>query len=141
MSADKLLSRLDGVKRTKPGHWKARCPSHADRNPSLSVRELDDGRVLVKCFSGCSVHEVLAAAGLEMSDLYPPSEIQHGKPERRPFPAADILRAVGFEVTVVLCAATAMLAGEPLSAVDRERLNLAAARIRAAIDAGGLGNG
>ena len=141
MTADTLLSRLENVKRTGAGRWIARCPAHEDRRASLSIRELDDGRVLLHDFAGCTVHEVLAAAGLEMSSLFPEREVHQGKPERRPFPAADILRAVGFEATVVLCAATAMLAGEPLSTVDRDRLTLAAARIRAALDAGGLGNG
>ena len=45
MSADVLLSILEGVKRTGPGRWMARCPAHGDKSPSLSIRELDDGRV------------------------------------------------------------------------------------------------
>lgn len=64
MSVDALLSRLDGVKRTGPGRWIARCSAHDDRHASLSVRELDDGRVLVHDFAGCSVEEVLAAVGM-----------------------------------------------------------------------------
>lgn len=138
MSAEQLLSRLESVKRTGPGRWIARCPSHDDRRPSLSVRELDDGRVLVKCWAQCSAQEVVAAAGLKMEDLFPPREIQHGRPERRPFPAADILRALAFEALVVASAGAAMLSGEPLGAIDRERLILAVSRIRAALDAGGI---
>jgi hypothetical protein len=34
--------------------WMARCPAHRDRTPSLSIREADDGRLLLKCFAGCS---------------------------------------------------------------------------------------
>ncbi len=44
MTADVLLSRLDGACRTGPGRWIARCPAHDDRHPSLAVRELEDGR-------------------------------------------------------------------------------------------------
>jgi hypothetical protein len=138
MSAETLLSRLEAVKRTGPGRWLARCPAHDDKRPSLSVRELDDGRVLVKCWAQCTAQEVVAAAGLKMEDLFPPREIQHGRPERRPFPAADILRALAFEALVVASAAAAMLSGEPLSAIDRGRLILAVSRIRAALDAGGI---
>lgn len=66
MSADALLSRLDKVKRTGPDKWVARCPAHDDRGPSLAVRELEDGRVLVHCFAGCGADEVVGAVGLEM---------------------------------------------------------------------------
>lgn len=142
MSAENLLSRLERVKRTGAGRWQARCPSHDDKGPSLSVRELDDGRVLVHCFAGCDVHSVLSAVGLGFDDLFPPRELgQHAKREGRPFPAADILRAIAFEALVVAVAGSSMLAGEPFNAVDRDRLFLAVGRIRAALEAGGLNHG
>lgn len=141
MAVDKLLSRLENVKRTGPGRWIARCPAHADKRASLSIRELEDSRVLVHDFAGCTVQEVVAAVGLDMTALFPEREIQHGKPERRPIPAADILRCIAFEALVVSAAAGAILAGEPLSSVDRERLTLAAARLQAAVKAGGLAHG
>lgn len=141
MGADRLLSRLDGVRQTGPGRWIAKCPAHADKRASLSIRELEDGRILVHDFAQCSAHEVLSAAGLDMTDLFPEREIQHGRPERRPFPASDILRCLGFEGLVVAAAGAAMLAGEPVSGVDRERLMLAVSRIRGGLDAGGLAHG
>ncbi|MCL4676527.1 MAG: hypothetical protein KJZ59_11050, partial [Pararhodobacter sp.] len=116
----------------------ARCPAHADKRASLSIRELEDGRVLLHDFAGCSAHEVLAATNLGMGDLFPEREIQHGRPERRPFPAADIFRCLAFEGLVVASAGAAMLAGEPVSGIDRERLVLAVARLQDAITAGGL---
>lgn len=79
MSADALLLRLDGVKRTGPNRWIGRCPAHDDRSPSMAVRELDDGRVLVHCFAGCSVEEILSAAGLEFHALFPEPPVGHGK--------------------------------------------------------------
>jgi hypothetical protein len=144
MSADLLLSKLDGVKRTGQDRWLARCPAHGDKRASLSIREVDTGATLVHCFAGCSVHEVVGAVGLELSDLFPsrPADPAHvGKPERRPFPAADILRAIAFEAVVVGVAASAMLAGEPFTLVDRDRLMLAVSRIQSALDAGGLTHG
>lgn len=51
--------------------WQAQCPAHEDRLPSLSLREGDDGRVLIHCFAGCESREVLRVLGLEFRDLYP----------------------------------------------------------------------
>lgn len=140
MSADSLLFKLDGVKRTGQGRWLAKCPSHEDRTASLSIRETDTGATLVHCFAGCSVHDIISAVGLEMSDLFPPSEDgkHFARGERRPFPAADILRAIALESTLVLIAAADLLAGNPFNETDRARLALAAARIQAALTAGGI---
>lgn len=139
MSAAKLLSRLERVRPTRPGHWMACCPAHDDRSPSLAIRELEDGRVLLKCFAGCEALSILSAVGLEFQDLFPPCGLAHhvGR-EKHPFPAADILRAIAFEVLFVAVTASSILAGEPLNAADRERLALAVCRIHAALDAGGL---
>ena len=51
--------------------WMCTCPGHDDRTPSLSVKEGDDGCVLIKCFAGCSIDAVAGALGLEMRELFP----------------------------------------------------------------------
>jgi hypothetical protein len=66
---DHVLKRLEGIRQCN-GAWKALCPAHADREPSLSVTEGNDGRALIKCFAGCRTEDVLASLGLEMSDLF-----------------------------------------------------------------------
>lgn len=69
---DMLLSRLDGVKPgARPGEYTARCPvpSHADKTASLSVR-LDGEKILIHDFGGCTVEAVVAAVGLQLSDLF-----------------------------------------------------------------------
>lgn len=135
MSADTVLSRLDGVRRTGEGRWIARCPHHADKRPSLAIREVDDGRVLMHCFAGCGVDAVLSSAGLTFDDLFPARPIQGDftPSERRLFFAADILRCIGFESLVAAVAASSIAQGEPLCDVDRERLLLAAERLQAAV--------
>ena len=138
MSAHIILSTLNGVKRTGQDKWLAKCPSHEDRTASLAIRELSDGRLLLHCFAGCNVQEVVSSVGLRLSDLYPQREIGHGKPERRPFPAADILRTIAFESTLVVIAAADLLAGNPFNETNRARLVLAVARIQAALIAGGI---
>lgn len=139
MSAAKLLARVEKVKRTGRNRWTACCPAHDDHNPSLVIRELDDGRLLVHCFAGCAVHEVVGAIGLDLSDLFPTREIEDGKgkPEGRPFPAIDILRCIASEALIVMLAAKSLLAA-PLSEVDHKRLILAVTRIYQAMDAGGV---
>ena len=52
MNVAALLERLEKVRRTPTGHI-ARCPAHPDKTPSLSIREADDGKLLVHCFAGC----------------------------------------------------------------------------------------
>lgn len=140
MSADALLSKLERVKKgSGQNRWSARCPAHDDKGPSLSIRETEDGRVLVHCFAGCTVHEIVQAVGLELSDLFPPRLTgDYARPERRPFPATDALRAVSFEALVVCAAAAALATGKPLPAADRERLLQAGGRIQSALSAAGL---
>jgi putative DNA primase/helicase len=54
-----IAKALDGRKAGRG--WTARCPAHDDHNPSLSIRDGEDGKVLVFCHAGCSQAEVIAA--------------------------------------------------------------------------------
>lgn len=67
---DLILSRLKGVKANGLGRV-ARCPAHEDDHASLSINEGDDGRVLMKCFAGCSIDEIVHSLNLEICDLFP----------------------------------------------------------------------
>lgn len=135
-----LLQHLAKVKQTRSGSWLACCPAHDDKTASLSIRELDDGRTLVHCFAGCSVEEILSAVGLSFDDLYPEKKIQHGKPERRPFPCADILRAISNEAMTVFLCARVVSGGAVLPEHEINRLLTAASRIQSALTAGGISN-
>jgi len=133
MSANTLLLHLTGIKETGAGRYLACCPAHSDKRPSLAIRELDDERVLVHCFAGCSVEEVLHAVGLELDALYPEKLIGHClHPERRPFNARDILEAVRHEALIVSVAASTIAHGETLVEDDHKRLMLASRRLQAA---------
>ena len=72
-----LLARLDKVKQKKPGSWEACCPAHQDNDPSLSIKELNDGRVLIHCFGGCPPLDVLSAVGLDWDSLFPEESNYH----------------------------------------------------------------
>ena len=74
MSIDNVLSHLDKVKGSN-GRYQACCPAHDDKSPSLTISEAADGTVLVKCFAGCTADEIVGAIGLELKDLFPPSDL------------------------------------------------------------------
>jgi hypothetical protein len=129
MSVQALLDRLEGVKRTGPGRWVARCPVHSDRRPSLSVRELDDGRVLLHDFAGCSAEEILAAAGLQFEDLFPERRSDERPPRiKKPWRAQDLVAAMRFEIDVGMVILSAVARGEPISDADRKRAGECAQR-------------
>lgn len=58
-SAETIARALGG--RRIGGNWMARCPAHGDRRPSLSIRDADAGKVLVRCHAGCDQKRVIAA--------------------------------------------------------------------------------
>ena len=129
-----IIERLEYTRETGPGRWLARCPAHDDKRPSLTIRLTDDGRWLLHCFAGCDVHEIVAAIGLELSDLFPPTDRHYQPGERRPFPALDVLRAVSHEVLIAALACGDVVAGKPLSEADFQRVLLARDRIQNAAD-------
>ena len=67
---DKVLAHLKGVRTSLRG-WKACCPAHADREPSLSIGLGEQGQVLLKCFAGCPIERITEAMGLTVIDLFP----------------------------------------------------------------------
>ena len=132
MSVDTLLQRLTKVKGGR-GHWTACCPAHEDRSPSLAITETDDGRILLKCFGGCSVQAIVGAIGMDMTDLFPDSN-DHYKPKvKNAFYATDLLKLIEFESTIVIIAANDLANGKQLSDNDRSRLKQAHERILEAV--------
>ena len=57
------------VKRKTGSRYQCKCPAHRDRKASLSVTDAKD-KVLIKCFAGCDTSDILAAVGLDKSDLF-----------------------------------------------------------------------
>jgi hypothetical protein len=45
------------------------CPAHDDGEPSLHLSAGEQHEVVLHCFAGCTVNDVLAAAGLTLADL------------------------------------------------------------------------
>jgi len=134
-----FLNKLEKVKGSK-GRWTACCPAHVDRSPSLAITETDDGRILLKCFAGCSAQQVVEAVGMDLTDLFPNDnnldrlKANHiNKPVRRPFYATDLLKIIQFEALITSVAAFDMAEGRQISPKDKKRLKTAFTRINEAV--------
>ena len=138
---DRVLRHLDGVQQTALDKWIALCPAHDDRRPSLSIREAEDGKVLLKCWTGCGAAEIVSAIGLCLADLFPGDRRtlrDHGTgPLRRPFDYRDALAGIAHEATVARLIVEAACSGGTLSDEDVHRLSQAEERIDAALHAAG----
>ncbi|MDD2747803.1 MAG: hypothetical protein PHG39_09655 [Acidithiobacillus ferrooxidans] len=137
---DAVLHRLEKVKSTGPGKWQALCPAHDDKRPSLSIREADDGKVLLKCWSGCSAQAITEALGLSLADLFPGDRRSHESGTgsmRRPFDYRDCLTGIAHEATVARLIVEAVNRGEAMDVESLDRLALAEERISDALAAAG----
>jgi DNA primase (bacterial type) len=131
-----LLPRLEGVITTGKG-WRARCPAHGGKSASLSIAEGDNGTLLLHCFAGCSAHDVLAAIGLQVGDLYMRKDLRSMTPaERSQFRQAALLprwrAALGvltMEAAVLLLAGNQLADNRPLDDADLTRVRTACLRI------------
>ena len=117
-----VLSRLNGVKVNGRGKWMARCPTRADKSPSLSIRKLDDGRVLLHDFGGDSVIDVLAAIGLTFADLHTDGGQLHTRrgPSREAIQHERVVYQIGLSMQARSFA---------LNAEDQARFDLAQKRL------------
>ena len=135
MSVDSVLRHLEKVRETGANKWVACCPAHEDRSPSLAVKEGSDGRVLLHCFAGCEVEDILGAVGLTFSDIMPERLPEHRyEPQRPYFDARQVLECISHEAMVVALIAEqyAVL----VSPADGQRLLKAKSRISRALYAG-----
>jgi hypothetical protein len=75
MNMQNILDKFEGVVRNGWNRWKALCPLHQDRNPSLAIHLTDRGTVAFHCHGPCGggkefVERLLEQTRLEWSDLY-----------------------------------------------------------------------
>jgi hypothetical protein len=122
MSLEAVLARLQGVRRNGE-QWVARCPAHADKNPSLSMRE-ENGKVLLHCFAGCTVEAICDALEIKLSELFArPREVL--KPEPR------IVRETRRRITGLRSRLTPSDRERAVTVVFADETNLDAAIVRA----------
>lgn len=132
-----LLSRLKQVKKTGNGTWKACCPAHEDRSPSMSVKEGGDGTILVHCFAGCSATDIVMAVGLELHDLFPDrldTSIHVVKGNTRSFNARDAVAYMAKEAIFVAACCVVLREQGFLPEHDKDRLMDISGRLMAIAD-------
>ncbi len=133
MVIDNLLSNFDKVKPTGNGKYLACCPAHNDKSPSLAIKQTDDGKILLHCFSGCQVSDIVATVGLELSDLMPenPSYQKGTKPPR--FNKYELFDRLAHEAIILSLAIRQLLNFQDLSQEDLSRVVLAENTINAIV--------
>ena len=118
MSIETLLSKLDKVKPNGQNKFLALCPAHPDKSPSLAIKQADNGKILIHCFAGCQVTDIVAAVGLELSDLMPddPTYKKSSKPPA--FNKYELFDRLAFEAVILSLAIRQLLNGEMLEQSD-----------------------
>jgi hypothetical protein len=67
------------------GQWKSRCPLHNGKSPNLSIKEVEDGTVVINCHHVgvggelCDAKSIVHALDLTMADLFPLKSNGHAK--------------------------------------------------------------
>jgi len=133
---ERLLSRLDRVRRCGKG-WIARCPAHEDKTASLSVAVGEGGACILHCFAGCRAVDVVAAAGLELSDLFirkPTANMTFAeraalREHARQAQWKAALNVLGLETKIVVIGGRQIKQRTPLNDDDEQRLDIALQRI------------
>ena len=134
MSAEILLSRLERVRKTGTDRWMASCPAHQDKTPSLSIREAEDGKVLIHCFGGgCGATDILEAVGLTLDAIFPdgPRKFSRGEKPNHWHAMREAVKAIQSDAILMLVYVESVAKGLEPTASDREMLAAAAGRIRA----------
>lgn len=132
MSVENLLNNLRKVRKMGADRWQACCPAHDDKSPSVSIRELSDGAVLVHCFAGCSVHEIVAAAGLDIAELFPEKTEHYVPRQKMPFTHREAMAALVPEIFTIALIGRQMMSGIPNDEKTQQALILAVSRVSAA---------
>ena len=133
MSAESLLSRLSKVRKMGADRWMACCPAHQDKSPSLSIRELSDGRILLHCWTGCSAESILDSIGLTFDDLFPERLPEVAYPRVKPtFSAREVMVAMQPELLTAALIGRQMADGIPNDEKTQQALITAVSRIASA---------
>lgn len=138
VNIESFLGRLDGVKKTGPGKWIAKSPTRNERTASLSIRQTDEGRILLHDFGGSDAAEILAALGLNWVQLIPPhlrTNRSYSPAERQGHDARAALNTISMAASLTRICANRLADGRALAKDDRDQLRRAAHEIETALRA------
>lgn len=133
-----LLNKLQKVKSSGRESWMACCPAHDDKNPSMKI-DIKNDKILIKCWSGCSVEDILGAVGMEFSDIMPDKPLYHRSSGTAPMlSSADALRIVKYEAAIIMMYGQDLRAGKTPNDEDHSRFVEAVQRVGNAMEAAGV---
>jgi len=117
-----FISELEKVKHTGNGKWLACCPAHNDKNPSLAIKLTEDGKILIHCFAGCEVNDIVSSIGLTLADLMPDNPVYKKGSKPPQFNKYELFDRLVFE-SIILCLAIRQLINkEALTPDDQARV-------------------
>lgn len=135
---DNLLSRLTKVKKTGKDSFIACCPAHQDKSPSMTIREVEEGKLLIHCFAECSVENIIGAIGLDFADIMPDKVDDVIRKSRKiPFSPADVLACVKADAGYLYLIMCELDKGNIFTQDQILKAKKAAARIYSAAELGG----
>ena len=126
MNLEPILQRLEKVKRIKSGVFKACCPAHDDKTPSLEIKDAGD-KALMICRAGCTFDEIRAMIGMDKHEFF-----ADGKAPKQAAPGVstrDVAEAVSFELAVAYVVACDRAKGRQITPQDLQREQQARERI------------
>lgn len=120
-----LLSRLPKARKLGESKWIANCPGHDDKSPSMGIKLVDD-RILIHCFSGCSVEEILSPLSLTVADLFPDRQRLDGnKPKVEKFNRYELFPVLVHHARILYLSFQKFLNGEEMTVSDLKSIEQA----------------
>jgi hypothetical protein len=89
--------------------------------------------VLIHCFAGCDIQNILSAVGLTLDDIIP-ERIDMLKPTGKAFNPYAILKSMKDDALFVYMCASHIEKGEQLEETDKEKLLKTVQKLREAYD-------
>lgn len=105
MNIEKILSLLNGVRKTGHNKWVARCPVHTEKTPSFAISIGRTGNVVCHCFGcGAGMPEVMATLGITWDDIFQESNYNAQKSKReyaQQYSSKQVLDCLAWECTAL----------------------------------------
>ena len=82
---EEFVSKLEYARSTGDNKYRARCPAHNDKSPSLDIQIGRTGAIIMICRShGCAPKDIMESVGMSENDLFPDDPYTHREGFRRP---------------------------------------------------------
>jgi len=140
-----ILSHFENVKKSGDNQYQCKCPNHDDRSNSMGISLSNDGqKVIMNCFAGCSLTDVMQSAGLVWDDIMPnkrvDSFINKGEnvvgmlKQKQSFNPYAVLKALSNDILFTALCGLEVSKGRKLEQIDKDKLFETSGRVRRLYD-------